>query len=498
MSVQQERKRALSSAVRDVSGRATRTKRCRRILRIATVLMTLGILALPRPFATVKAATPPWVEPRALSIVDMAGQVPDAALAGHVISHANPGGLARFEASSWVGNKLRIQVRAFPRFRWSPAEGGWVTDGPLLGHRPVLDHMSASVPEASLRVYADGVDITDQVVYYGYMRPTLTLPVSGPGDPRYDTGNVIAEPPRPIPPDGMPIPANWGGSFTIRAVHPTLTLVWTLTPTARPTIRYVGEESFSYPSYIGPGYTGWFEPLMRQMRARYADRHPRFMLRVPPEANYVLFVYEPQPYDLDTGYWARDHALYAQNKGQPVAGTVRLSPGEGMLSQDLTHGGAFPLDVWWQDADQSAGPYLSVFTSSTRPIDRMTPPEFVVLPGTPYHACFEDGNCPASVLQDIYDRRATIKVVYLQVDPIYTGVQAIPLRMVASNWHPGLATSSDIWGSPAMSAPALRWPVRTLLPLVLTPHAHRPPLPTERPLGFFDPASGRMVGYLAE
>jgi hypothetical protein len=498
MSGRRERKRILSSVVRDVSGRAARIKRYRRILRIAAVLTTLGILALPWPFATVKAATPPWVEPRALSIVDMAGQVPDAALAGHVINHANPGGLAYFESSSWAGDKLRIQVRAFPRFRWNPPEGGWVTDGPLLGHRPVLDHMSASAPAASLRVYADGVDITHQVVYYGYMRPPLALPVTGSGDPRYDTGNVIAEPPRPIPTDGIPIPANWGGSFSIRAVHPVLTLVWTLSPTVRPTVRYVGEEHFAYPSYIGLGYAGWFEPLMQQMRARYGDRHPRFMLRVPPEANYVLFVYEPQPYDLDTGYWARDHALYAQNKGQPIAGTVRLSPGEGLLSQDLTHGGAFPLDVWWQDADQSAGPYLSVFTPSTRPIDRMTPPEFVVLPGTAYHACFKEGGCPASVLQDIYDRRATIKVVYLRVDPIYTGVQAIPLRMVDTNWHPGLAARRDAWGAQTLSPPALRWPVRALLPLVLTPRADRPPLPAERPLGFFDLVSGRMVGYLGE
>ena len=498
MSVQRERKRTWSFAVRDVSGRATRTKRYRHILWIAAVLTTLGMLMLPWPFATVKAATPPWVEPRALSIVDMAGQVPDAALAGHAICYANPGGLAYFESSSWAGDELRIQVRAFPRFRWSPTEGGWVSDGPLLGHRPVLDHMSASAPEASLRVYANGADITDQVVHYGYMRPTLTLPVSGSSDPRYDTGNVIAEPPRPIPPDGIPIPANWGGSFTIRAEHPTLTLVWTLTPTVRPTVRHVGEESFSYPSYIGPGYVGWFGPLMQQMRARYADRHPRFMLRVPPEANYALFVYEPQPYDLDTGYWAQDHALYAQNKGQTIPGTVRLSPGEGMLSQDLTHGGAFPLDVWWQDADQSAGPYLSVFTSSTRPIDRLTPPEFVVLPGTPYHACFKDGGCPSSVLQDVYDRRATIKIVYLSVDPPHTGVQAIPLRMVDDNWHRGLTGSGDAWETQAISASALRWSVRALLPLVLNPHAHNPPLPTERPLGFFDPVSGRMMGYLAE
>ncbi|MBC7317370.1 MAG: hypothetical protein H5T70_13185, partial [Chloroflexi bacterium] len=186
----------------------------------------------------------------------------DSVLAGHIICYGNPGGLAILEATSQSGDALRLQVRAYPRFRWSPTEGGWVTDAPLLGHKPSGDRMSASVPAASLRVYANGVDITDQVVYYNYIRPTLALPHNGNADPRYNTGNVIDVPPRHIPADGIPIPANWGGSFSIRAVHRVLTLIWTVRPTSRPSVRYVGEESFSYPSYIGPGFVGWFEKLM--------------------------------------------------------------------------------------------------------------------------------------------------------------------------------------------------------------------------------------------
>jgi len=443
-----------------------------------------------------RAQTPPWVEPRALSVVDMAGQVPDAALAGHIVTYGYPGGLATYESASWSGGKLRIQLRVYPRFRWAPAEGGWICDGPLLGHAPVLDRMSASAPAASLRVYDGGVDVTDQVMYYNYTDPALTQPTSGSAYPRYANAGQVLGVTRPIPADGIPIPAHWTGSFSLKTQARVLTVIWTLTPSTRPTVRYLGEESFQYPSYIGPGHTGWFEKLMKQMRNRFDDRHPRYALSIPPAANYVLLVYEPMPFDADAGYWADDEGLFEQNKLQPIAGTVRFSSDGAKLTQDLNHGGAFPVDAWWQDADQSAGPYLSPFTSAAEPLTQMTPPEFVLLPGAPYRSCYKNGGCSNAVLDEIHAARAAIKLAYLQVDPLYAGTTPIPLRMADTNWHPGLAMDTSSLVTPSLSTAMTLYPVRAVLPLIVSTRPEVPDLPGDRPLGLFDAASGRMVGYL--
>lgn len=455
--------------------------------------LLLGMLALNvwgLGASPVAAQNLPWAEPRALSVVDIAGQVPDSALAGHIVCYGNPGGMLTYQNAWWEGNKLRIRLRVHPRYVWENDQVGWATAVALLGHKPVLDRMSSSAPAASVRLYRDNADVTSQVVYFFYTDPNVILPSNPTGDPRYSAAQTGVPVSQPIPSDGIPVPANWGGHMVLYGIYENLTAVYTVPDMSRPTVRYIGEESFDYPSYIGPGFVGWFEPLMRQMRSRYADRHPRVMLQVPPEANYVLFVYDPMPYDNETGYWARDEQLYERNYRQGVAGTARMAPDAGMLSQDLNHGGPFPLDVWWQDADQSAGPYLSVFTSSQRPIDRLTPPEFVVLPGTPYNPCFKNGGCSNAVLQDIYDRRATIRVVYLKVEPLTSGMQPIPLRIADTNWIPGSQAILNYRWDATMTR-------RLSLPLIFTSQP-MPVLPTERPLGFFDPISGRMVGYLAE
>lgn len=203
-----------------------------------------------------------------------------------------------------------------------------------------------------------------------------------------------------------------------------------------------------------------------------------------------MFIYEPMPFDLDTGYWARDSDLMGKNIGQPVGGTVRFAAGGGMLSQDLQHAGPFPLKAWWQDADQSAGPYLSLWTT---PVERITPPEFVVLAGAPYDPCFVNGGCRSSTLEQIYNARATLRVVYLSVQPSLSGDWvAVPLRVADSNWHPGLGVATRGARAPLIDPthrlflPLVQWLVREI------------PVPAERPVGFFDPVSGRMVGYWAQ
>ena len=446
-------------------------------------------LAGPTFAQSVYADTLPWAEPRALNVVDLAGQVPDEVLAGHIVCDGDPGGLILYESSSWAGPKLRIRVSIYPRYDWT-GHSGWVTNVPLLGHAPAFDRPSSSAPRSWLRLYHGSVDVTREVVFFGNNRPDLALPINASGEPRYSMGSEFTAVPATLPADGIEIPANWGGFAQIYREYDHLTGVFTIVPSHRPIVTYMGEELLSYPSYIGPGFVGWFEPLMQQMRSKYSDRHPRLALTQPAGANYVLFDYQPMPYNVGAGYWAHDSAKYERNRNQPVAGSVRFAAAGGMLSQDLNHAGPFPLDVWWQDADQSAGPYLSVFTT---PIHEITPPEFVVLPGTAYNPCFTNGGCSDAVLRDVDERRATLRVVYLSVQPVLSGLRAIPLRVADTNWTPSMG--SHRWNAGAGLSAQIR---RVFLPIVLKDASDAPAIPSERPVGFFDPESGRMVGYWSE
>jgi hypothetical protein len=208
---------------------------------------------------------------------------------------------------------------------------------------------------------------------------------------------------------------------------------------------------------------------MEQLRNRYGERHPRFDLTIPPGANYVVLNYPPMPFDVYD--YSRD------NLQRPIGSTVRLSPGQGMLSTDLVAGGAFPLLTVWQDADQSAGPFLSLLP----PVDRIAPPEQVVPSGIAFDDCFLRGNCSQALLQQIYDAEMTLRVIYLRVQPDYGTRTAIPLRMVDDTWTPPAQARS------AHLAQAYH---------AYLPDIRRSRLYLERPVGFFDSTSGRMVGYL--
>lgn len=453
------------------------------ILAITFVVLSVSGLVL----GSVSADTPPWAEPRALNVVDLAGQVADEILRDHIICYGGPGGLNTYVSSSLDGNKLRIRVRMHPRYFWIDDRHGWGTAVASLGHTPVLDRMSSSTPESWVRIYQGKADVTDQVVYYTFAEPDLALPTDPVGDPRYSAEYHPIAVQHPSPADGIHLPANWGGYLAFHAKYDSLTAVFTVHLGNRPKVTYLGHQDLTYPSYIGPGYVGWFGPLMDQMRSKYRDRHPRLAISKPDGANYILFVYDPMPFDLDAGFWAKDADLFAQNRDQPVAGTVRLAGEGGMLSQDLNHAGAFPLGVWWQDADQSAGPYLSVFTTD---VQQITPPEFVVLPGASYDSCFVSGGCGKATLADIFNARATLTVVYLKVEPVLAGVRAIPLRVADTNWTSAASVRPQ-------AQPMAPFRYRAFLPVV---ESGEPVLviPPERPIGFFDPVSGRMVGYLAD
>jgi hypothetical protein len=432
------------------------------------LLLSLGVLVWSAP---VRAANPPWIEPRALSIADLAGQVPDDVLSGALITSANAG-IVVFQSSSWQGSALRLNTTIYGRVGHPDWLGGQpLTDLHTLGQTTHYDNMGSVSPESWLRIYENGQDLTNGLDYLFLRSPALVQPLAGAGEfDRY----AALQTARQITTDGLHLPAHFGGWVQIRGDHPVLTGVFTIHPQNRPRVTYLGQQQANWQTYVGVGAMGAFAPLMSQLHVRYGDRHGRIPLQIPAGANYVLFIYPPSPGD--------PYHYDAANRGRLVGGTVRLSPDGAMLCSDLMASGAYPLNVIWQDADQSAGPYLSLLRNPVW----LTPPEVVLPAGMAYNPCFTQGNCPESVLKQIHDAVMPIRIVYLHVDPPDTGYSYIPLRMADTQWVAGMAGSSQ-----QAAAAATR---KVYLPRLQRPAATPTP-PSGCPCGAFT-ADGRMVGIV--
>lgn len=438
--------------------------------RLARPLMVLLVVMMVCPVAdvSVQAQAPAavdWVEPRALNVFDFAGQVPDGPLIGHILVYG-PAGIARYVSGERVGDTVRVTATLYPR-RWKDGSR-WILNIPMLGQRPAYDHMGSVAPECWLRLYAGTRDITDEIRWADYVEPGMVYPQRSAAEPyRYpaqERGGVMLT----HGPQGVRLPANWGGEFKLYGDYRELTGVFTARVPDAPRVTLVSTQAATFQTYIGPGGVGRFQPLMDQLRRKYPNRHPRIRLARPADANYVLLNYPPMPCD--------PYDDVGDNLDRPVSGSARLAPDDGMLSADLVFGGPFPLSVAWQDADQSRGPYLSLLP----PVDRMTPPEYVLPADAAWNACYLAGNCNDATLQAIHEAVMALRLVYLKVEPRSAAVHAVPLRMVDETWRPASLAAT---------------PRRVWLPGVRGGHAGAPPqLPTAaRPYGYF--SGGRMVGY---
>lgn len=466
--------------------------------RLIGVVTLSVIVCLTAGAAAVHAQTPPWVEPRALNIVDIAGQVPDDALREAIVTWNGLAGISRFLGSRQVAAGLEIDVLMDTRRFWS--NGGWLTRVPLLGQRPFADHMGSAAPESTLYLYKNGQPLTAEAHWINYLEPALTLPSKG--------AVMVSRYPelerQKAPPErdglGIRIPANWGGELVIEGDHPVITGTFRIAPSNTPRVTYLGSQEATFQSFIGtytPGDEGHIGNLIRQMHDHCGTnlRHPRIALNVPPGANYVLFIYPPTPVDL------YDVDPNLSNIDRPTSGTLRLAPDGGMLSINLVHSGGFPLLAAWQDADQVKWrhedrnqpdpPPAERFLSLLPPIDRFTPPEIFVPSGVEYHPCFREGACLPSLLDQVCNAAMPIRIVYLSVRAPTSGQTVmLPLRMADDAWAPA---SNGLTAS--ITAPVIsQAPYVVHLPVIARPPAL--PTPEFRPLGIFDRVSGRMVGYL--
>lgn len=427
------------------------------------------------PAGAVRAGGPSWLEPRALNIVDLVGQVPDDVLRGTIISAGGPGAVV-FESSSPVGDAWRIRATLYGRV----AHPGWLQGQPLtfvgaLGQMADFDNMGSASPESWLRLYNGSQELTNRLELLSHNTAQLMQPLTGAGEwQRYPRLQVS---PLRFTAEGLYIPANTGADIALRGDYPVLTGDYTVRPRNRPRVRYLGTQQATWQTYIGPGAMGYLTPLMTQMENRYGRRHHRILLEIPAGANYILFIYPlspGDPYSDDPG-----------NRPRLVAGTVRLSPDHFMLTADFRHSGPFPLRVGWQDADQVLyTPYLSLLRNFTV----ITPPEVVLPEGMPYDPCYTQGNCPDAILQRIYDARMPIRIVYLSVQPPDGQFSFVPLRMADDTWTPAMASvAAEAGPGPARAAGS--W--RLYLPGILN---YRVPA-AGCPCGAFEPG-GRMVYYV--
>ena len=463
------------------------------LLSAATILLGFTTTVSRAQDSTV--ATPNWLEPRALSVVELVGQVPEAYLQGTIISSDDGTGIVVYESGTRVGNQVTVRVKLYPRLVRQPTNpNNRFTSFGCLGQMPHYDHMSSAVPASTLRVYAEGgIEVTSEVRNLFVTNVGTRQPSTSSKEPKrypidvYGYGGQAL----PLGAEGLRIPANNGCRIWIdRTDLYPLTGVFTLTLDPSAQVQVLGSQQGTFQSYIGPGNIGVFRPLMSQMSGAYGWRDGRVSLAVPAEANYFLVRFPAMPGD---PYTDSHGAPPYVNANRPSAGTYRLSCGLD-LAADLTFSAAFPLGAAWRDADRAPGAQYLPLTAD--PLDLATP-EYILPTGIAYNDCFVQGNCPPSILQQIYDAQMSLEIIYLKVIGPASGGQWIPLRMAGPAWSPSATSGAHESQDPSDKVPvisdALQARHRSFLPLIAGGQNKQEP--DDCPCGWFD-AQGRMLDLI--
>ncbi|MCX7707249.1 MAG: PASTA domain-containing protein [Anaerolineae bacterium] len=448
-----------------------------------------------------------WLEPQGLNIVDLVGQVPESALAGMVIS-ATPGyGILRYRSGQRVGDTVTITATVYPRFA---VDGTWNGSSlGCLGQPARIDQLGSTSPASTVRLFRGAQDVMREAFRYRYVPAGHIKPVRNPVESehqnlyRYDKTPLLQS---AFTQDGQLIlPANMGCEIIIpHQDYRELTAVFTLYSPQVVRISLLGSQDFTFYSYLGPGYAGHLTSLVNKLRAAgYGNRHETLPMRIPPDANYFLLNLEPSPADPFTAFPDNPRT----NVDRPMTGTYRFAIGPG-LSVDHVNSMGLPLYGHWQDADQSAGQYLTYARQATH----FAVPEYFLPPGIPYDPCMSDGGCPRDLLDRIYNTPTTMRAYYLRVERTSPTLQRYGTQMVGPAWRatttaftePGIvsmlpsAASGDPTGTLSATPPALTWRIRLPI-IIILPISVPPNDPTGcSPLGgcgWFT-ADGRMVDYI--
>lgn len=480
------------------------------LVGVTFALLILAALSFAQPSpalaqnSTIPSA-PSWLEPRGINVVDLVGLVPEAALRGTVLSYATGTGMVQYVSGTRAGNRVSITARISPRY--FAYDGSTFSKIGCLGHPAGYDQWPSASPAGSMRLLSGGQDVTNKLDKISVVPAAQIQPQSNANAyPRYEYGEFV-----PVTTDanGARFPANMGCVFTGFGRLTDLTAVFTFNVPVAVNVVAKGSTTYQAHSYIGTGSNGILGSLNSQMNGRYGERHEKFNLTIPADADFLLVNFPPTPVDPYDG----EQAI---NMGLPGSGTYRLDRAGGGLSVDHVNTMGIMIRSQWRDADQSGGDYLEHFSDSAR----FAPPEYFLPPGVPYNSCMTNGGCPGSLLEQVYTTSYAVSVHYFKIDRISNdGLSRVPLRQVGKGWSSGLATTSapepfdpeEAVNGTATVDPSYEFapePVqidetqqthKQYLPIISRPKVVQTPPPddpTGCPCGWFD-GQGRMLDYIA-
>jgi hypothetical protein len=471
-------------------------------LPLAVALILVGFTDSGEEASAAPSALPNWLEPRGLSVVELVGRIPESYLQGTILSYGPSNGIVVYESGTRNGNTVVVNTTIYPRLStpsWAPNQ--LLTYFGCLGQEPHYDHMASAVPRSTLRIYNGAVEVTSQIQFMFLTQMVTQKPVASSSQwnryPRYSYGNSPGYYPLPMTSQGLNIPPNSGCEIWIPGQNYTsLRGVFTLTLDSPVNASVVASQAATFQSYIGPGDVGIFQPLMQQLKARYGNRDTRVPLSIPAGADYFLLKFPAMPGDPYIG---------VLNARRPTGGTYRLAcpTSQNILSTNYLFSAAFPLDVFWRDADQVSG---STYLPAIHDPIELAAPEYVLAAGVAYDDCYTSGNCSAAKLQEIYNAKMPLEIIYLSVSKPPSGMQWTPLRMAGPAWSTSAASPSvaDLPPSEGPAAPGdvpVQAPSGTManhyiyLPLLFTFTIEPDEQPTGCPCGWFDDV-GRMVDYV--
>lgn len=377
------------------------------------------------------AAAQSWLEPRGISVVDLVGLVPEEHLRETIITWHVGGGLLQYISGQRNGNTVTVNVKVLPRYWTDGTNFGTIFN--CLGKPSLSDEWTAAVGPSTMRLFENGADITRQLSgTMDFVPAGQILPSNGgKGWWRYE---FLWGQKTNFTNDGaVDLPANMGCKFVLTGKRANLTATFVVQSVNYLTIETLGQQDFTFRSYIGEGDAGHFASLNSQMNGRFGNRHDKFQLTPPNGADYLLVKYPPTPVDPYMGF-------PEINADQPASGSYRLVGSGNTLSVDHVNSMAMPLAGQWQDADQSGGNYLKFFSNA----GRIAVPEYFVPAGIAYHPCMRNGGCAGDLLERIYNATMTMSVYYYRVGRIADGLNRVPLRQVGPSWKPGVvATTVD-------------------------------------------------------
>jgi hypothetical protein len=413
----------------------------------------------------VSPEAPPWLEPRGMSVVDMVGVVPEDHLRGAMIRYWPGVGVALYESGRREGNTVIVRAKMVTQYRNLVM---------CLGKPGQRDEWLVIVPESTMKIFDNGIDVTRQLVSdFAHYPAGLILPSAATAHDRYPESKGWV---RYTQSGEVLVPANSGCWYWLQNPGSNVVAEFKFQSPRVVSVETLGSQSFGFKSYVGPGYAGLLTSLQAQMDDRFSQRHTYLSFTPPSGTNYIMVRQPIQPVD-----------PYGKDPHFPGGGTYRVRSNSSRLSVDHINAMMIPYYGQWRDADLSGGSdYLRFFND---PVG-LSAPEYFVPTGFSYDPCMTNGGCPNSLLDAIYTAEMSLVVYFYRVSVSGSNLTTTPLKQVGPGW-------SGSASMPTSSVPEAQpqGGLRTFFPAISNASTAPPIDPSLCPCGIFTP-DGRMVGFV--